>query len=46
MIRIVFIGCCLLAAMDAPAGVAGVIVRSDGADIDGSTSLLPISAVD
>jgi hypothetical protein len=29
MIRIVLIGCCLLAAMGAPAGVADIIVRSD-----------------
>src|ERR1700721_1841589 len=45
MMRIVFIGCCLLAAMDAPAGVADIIVRSDGADIHNGALFMRVTAL-
>ena len=45
MIRIVFIGCCLLAAMGAAAGAADIIVRSDGADIHGGSWFMRVPAL-
>src|SRR6267378_3327887 len=45
MMRIGFIGCCLLAAIGAPAGVADIIVRSDGADIHNGALFMRVTAL-
>ena len=45
MIRIVLISCCLLAAADATAAAADIVVRSDGADIHSGPLFMRVTAL-